>query len=200
MRRSRKFEEELAVRKRPTAPVDQAAEEHGLADEALRLQELVGNASTTEAIARSALLRDAAGTEAVPAKEGEKEPPKGVVYTITMADIGTFELLSWWWGTTSGGGSGSGGGPGKHAAKDLSATKKADEHTPKLMQYAASGQRIATVELRTSRGGEAFVIRLKDVLVTTYQTGDGSKGDDPVEMFGLTFAEIEYEFSDEKKK
>jgi type VI secretion system secreted protein Hcp len=200
MRRSRKFDEELAVRKRPTAPVDQAAEEHGLADEALRLQDLVGNASTSQAIARSALLRDAAGTEAAPAKEGEKEPPKGVVYTVTMADIGTFELLSWSWGTTNSGGSESGGGPGKANVRDLVATKAADQHTAKLMQYASTGQHIATVELRTTKGGDAFVIRLKDVNISSFQMGDGSGGDAPTETFGLAFAELEYEFSEEKKK
>jgi type VI protein secretion system component Hcp len=64
------------------------------------------------------------------------------------------------------------------------------------MQYAASGQHIATVELRSARGGEAFVIKLKDVSVTSYQTGSG---DPPVETFGLTFAEVEYEFSEKKK-
>ena len=199
MRRSRRFEEELARRGRPSAPVDEAKAEHGLADEALRLQELVGNANTTEAIARSALQRDPAGAEAAPAKEGEKEAPKGVVYTMTMADIGEFELLSWSWGTTSGGGGESGGGPGKHAVKDLVATKKADKLTPKLMQYASSGQHIATVELRTTKGGEAFVIKLKDVNISSFQTGDGGQGGEPIETFGLTFAEVEFEFSEEKK-
>ena len=113
-----------------------------------------------------------------------------------MSDIGTFELLSWSWGTTSPGGSESGGGPGKHAARDLSATKKADEHTPKLMQYAATGQHIATVELRTSKGGQAFAIKLKGVVVNSYQTGSG---DPPVDTFGLAFEEIEYELSEGKK-
>lgn len=200
MRRSRKYEEELAVRGRPSAPVDEAGDEHGLSDETLRLQELIGNANVSEAIARSPLQRDAAGTEAVPAKEGEKEEPKGVVYTMTMADIGTFELLSWSWGVTDarGGESGGGAGPGKHTVRDLTASKRGDKQTAKLMQYAASGQHIATVELRTTRGGEAFVIKLKDVIVSSYQTGGGD-GDTVIDTFGLTFAEIEFEFSEGKK-
>ena len=119
---------------------------------------------------------------------------------MTMADIGTFELLSWSWGTTNSGGSGSGGGPGKANVNDLGATKAADQHTPKLMQYAASGQRTSTVELRTTKGGDVFVIRLEDVLVSSFQTGDGSRGDAPTDTFGLTFAEMEYEFSEEKGK
>jgi hypothetical protein len=110
VRRSRKFEEELAVRKRPSAPVDGVTGEHGLAEETLRLQERVGNATTTELIARSALQRDTAGTEAAPAKDGEEE--KGVVYTMTMADVGTFDVLSWSLSTTSGD-SGGQAGPGK---------------------------------------------------------------------------------------
>jgi type VI secretion system secreted protein Hcp len=196
MARSRKLEEEAARRGRPSPPVEAAADEHSLPGEALRLQELVGNAGTTALIARSALARDTAGTEAIPTKEGEKEPPKGVVYTMTMADVGTFELLSWSWGATSSGGGESGGGPGKHAARDLVATKAADKQSAKLMQYAASGQRIATVELRTEKGGSTFVIKLKDVIISSYQTGGG---DPPMDTFGLTFAEIEYEFSEEKE-
>jgi type VI protein secretion system component Hcp len=175
--------------------VDETSADHGLSDEALRLQGLIGNAKATAAIARSPLQRDTAGTEeAAPMKAGEE--PKGVTYTMTMADIGTFDLLSWSWSVTGGGGAES-GGSGKHKPSDLSATKKADEFTPKLMQYASSGRHIATVELRTQRGGEAFVIKLKDVLISSYQTGDGQP---PIETFVLTFAEIEYEFNEGKKE
>jgi type VI protein secretion system component Hcp len=195
VRRSRKHEEELAVRTRPAGRVDEAADEHSLAGELLRLQELVGNANTAAAIARSPLQRDAAGTEAAPAKGGAEEP-QGVVYTMTVADVGTFELESWSWGATDSGTGGGGGGPGKARFTELSATKKSDKFTPKLMQYAATGQHIATVELRTQKGGEMFVIRLKDVLVSSFQSPGG---DPPLDTFMLTFAELEWELGEKGK-
>jgi type VI protein secretion system component Hcp len=190
MRRSRTFEEELAVRKRPSAPVDEAAEEHGLADEALRLQELVGNANTTAAIARSALQRDETATEA--------EPMSGDAtgYTMTVADVGTFELVSWSWGSSDSGAGGGGAGPGKAKFTELSATKKNDEHSPKLQNHSATGQHIKTVELQTQRGSQRLVIRLKDVLVASYQMGGG---DPPLETMTLTFAELEWDTGEKDK-
>jgi hypothetical protein len=104
----------------------ETAGERTLAGEAVRLQELLGNASATEVLARSAVQRDPAGAEAAPAKAGEKEEPKGVVYTITMSDIGTFELLSWSWGVgTAGSAESGGGGPGKQTVRDISASTHA---------------------------------------------------------------------------
>jgi type VI protein secretion system component Hcp len=188
MRRSRKFEEELAVRKRPSAPVDEAAEEHGLADETLRLQELVGNTNTTAAIARSALQRDTSTTEAEPMDvKGEKTSG----YTMTMSDIGTFELLSLSWGQSKPIGREE-GSQGKVQYSDLTASKRQDEFSPKLSLYAAEGKSIETVEivLQSSRG--TMTITLNQVYITGLQIG-GGKGDEPgTESFTLTFGSMEY--------
>lgn len=195
MRRSRKYEEELAVRRRPDdAPVDQAVDEHGLAEEALRLQELIGNTNTTAAIARSPLQRDTAGTEVEPAKGGE-EPPKGV-YTMTVADVGTFDLVSWSWGSTDSGAGGGGAGPGKAKFTELIATKVTDKLSPELMQYASTGRHIATVELRTQQGAQAFGIKFKDVLISGFRQNDG---DPPTETLTLDFAEMEWDLGEKGK-
>ena len=42
-----------------------------------------------------------------------------------------------------------------------------------------------------------FVIRLKDVSITSFQTGDG--GGEPIETFAFTFADVEFEYGEEKK-
>ena len=190
MRRSRKFEEELAIRKRPSAPVDEAAEEHGLADEALRLQELVGNANTTQVLARSALQRDEAKTEAEPMSDA------GSGYTMTVADVGTFEVVSWSWAEHGTGASGGGGGgPGKVKFTELIASKKSDASSPKLMQLSATGQHISTVELVTQKGGKRLVIKLKDVLVSSASQGHGD-----VETYNFTFADLEFDTGEKDKK
>jgi hypothetical protein len=147
----------------------ETAGERTLAGEAVRLQELLGNANATEVMARSLLQRDTAGTEAAPAKAGE-EGKDAVTVRDDVSGIGTFDLLSWSWGGDTGA-SGGGGGPGKHTVRELSATKRQDKHTPMLRQYADSGRHIASVELRAQRSGDTFTIKLKDVLVTGYTSG-----------------------------
>jgi type VI protein secretion system component Hcp len=198
VRRSRKFEEELAVRKRPSAPVDDAVEEHGLADEALRLQELVGNTNTTAAIARSPLQRDSATAEAEPMKGGEEEKASG--YTMTMSDIGSFDLLSFSWGQSKPIGGGGESGEGKQHYSDLVASKRQDELSPKLMEYAAKGRKIDTVEvvIKTSKG--AMTATMKGVYISGYQTGGGGEGSDlPTETFTLTFDSMEWKLPEGSK-
>ena len=104
MRRTRRRRADEPDAREQDETAKETAAGRTLAGEAVRLQELLGNASATEVLARSPLRRDTAGTEAAPKKSGEKDEPKDGVYTITMSDIGTFELQSWSWGTTSGGG------------------------------------------------------------------------------------------------
>ena len=185
MSRSRKFEEELKVRKRPSAPVDAAREEHGLAHEALRLQELVGNKNTTAAIARSPLQRDDKPVEADTKKAGEEKKASG--YTMTMAEIGTFELLSFSWGASKGGGSGGGGG--KQEYSDLTVMKRHDEHSAKLAQYAAEGKPVATVEVLMQGAGGTMTVTLKTVYISGFQLGTGEP---PIETLTLTFSEMEW--------
>jgi type VI secretion system secreted protein Hcp len=198
VRKTRKHREDLLERQ-PTNGDRERIEEGGLAGEALRLQELVGNASTTELIARSPLLRDETATEATPAKSGEEE--KGAAYTMTMSDIGTFDLLAFSWGTSNAGTSESGStGKGEKQHSDLHATKKGgDESSAKIMEHAASGRHIATVELLMKKDGKTYAtITLKDVMVSSFQTSSG--GDAPVETFSLTFAEIEYKYHPDADK
>jgi type VI protein secretion system component Hcp len=195
MRRSRKFEEELAVRERPSAPVDEAAEEHNLADEALRLQELVGNRNTTAAIARSALQRDETATAAEPMAGGEKASG----YTMTMSEIGTFELLSFQWGAAKPAPPQRGEKDEKPTYQDLVASKHQDEHSAKLSQYAAEGKRIEKIEIvmTTSRG--TMTIILKDVYISSIQVGQGQGDANATETFSLNFAEMEYKLPQDSK-
>jgi type VI protein secretion system component Hcp len=195
VRKSRKYRDDLLDREAPSVGPD-VTEERGLADETLRLQELVGNANTTELIARSPLQRNETAADAAPAKSGEEE--KGSVYTMTMADIGTFDLMSFSWGTSSVGAQGP-GPTGKEQQKhsDLVATKKGgDEASAKIMQRAADGKHIATVEVVMKKDGKTYAtITLKDAYVTSFQTS--GSGDQPLETFSLTFAGIEYKYEPE---
>jgi type VI protein secretion system component Hcp len=192
VRRPRPRSRELEERDLPSAARETAVD-RSLVGEAIRLQELLGNASATEVLARSPLGRDPAGTEAAPAKGGEEQ--KGGTYTLTLAEIGTFDVLSASWGAF-GGGSGTGSTGKEPKPADLSASKKQDKYTPKIMQALAHGQTIATAELRLEGGGNAITLKLKKGLFTSYQT---SEGEPPLEHFSLTFEEHEYDYGEKAK-
>jgi type VI secretion system secreted protein Hcp len=72
------------------------------------------------------------------------------------------------------------------------------------MQYCADGYHVTDeVVLTTRRAGteqqEYFLIKMKPVYITTYQTG-GSSGDIvPVETFSLNFGAIKFEYKPQKE-
>lgn len=175
----------------------ETAGERTLAGEAVRLQELLGNVSATEVMARSALQRQATETEAAPAKSGE-EPDKAHTYTMTLGDIGTFDVVSWSPSVGNEGSTGGGGGAEKADFSELSVTKRADALSPRIRLAATEGQHIATAELRAQKSGAVFVLKLEDVLITAYQAN--LDADPPLETITLNFAESEYEHGDKKTK
>jgi type VI secretion system secreted protein Hcp len=117
------------------------------------------------------------------------------------------ELLSWSWGETNGASHESGttgGGAGKAHMQDLTIVMRANKATPKLMQYCADGKHITEEVLLTCRrAGETpqdyFVIKMKPLYITSYQTG-GSSGDVvPVDTLSLNFGAIKFEYKPQKE-
>jgi hypothetical protein len=183
VRRSRRPDDELRARELPSGGRETAGE-RSLAGEAVRLQELVGNAKTT------ALLRDATA-EAAPVKEGAEERA-GSVYTMTLSDIGTFDVESLSFGAArSTPGPGTGGEEKQPQPTELVASKKQDEHSAKLMEYAGKSKPIDTVEIVMQSGGKVLMkIELKNVVIANYSVGTG--GPDAIETFTLNFTSIEF--------
>jgi hypothetical protein len=197
VRRSRKRDEDLQTRELGETAKETAGE-RSLAGEATRLQELLGNARTTAAIGRSALSRDATGTEAAPAKKGEEER-KGSSIVMTMSnDIGTFDLESLSLGGVGKGtqGPGSGGREEEDQPKvtELSATKKTDKTSSKLMEFATKGKKIDEVKIVMAREGKAYLtITIKNAVISSFSSG--SDRGEPFDSFALNFTEIQYEYA-----
>jgi type VI secretion system secreted protein Hcp len=189
------FDERDAARTRGRSPAREAADERReapLHDGVLRLQRLLGNTAVTALISRTELQRDAAPAKPPPQ---EKKEGGGATYTLTVSDVGTFELLSFSWGASQSGAGGGGTGPGKHETKDVVCTKYADKHSAKLQQYVAEGRPIAEVTLVVKSGDGSVTFRFKNVHITSYQTG-GSTGDvKPIETFSFEAASMEFEHS-----
>jgi type VI protein secretion system component Hcp len=193
---------EPAVRLEDEQP-EERRDERGLADETLRLQTLLGNTSVTTLIARAPLQRDRtaeAGEELHPAdaKGGAEAAADG--YTMKIEGLGSFELLSFSTSVSGAGSVGRGDEKENPPPREFSASKRADELSPKLTEAAAKGKKFDNVEVTLTKGGKTVMtFKLNDVYISSFQTG-GSPGDDrPVESFSLNAGATELEHAPEDK-
>lgn len=90
------------------------------------------------------------------------------------------------------------GAVGAPQFSDLALTKYLDKASPILMLKCAQGARIGTAVLTCKSVGEKpvdfYVIRLKDVVVTSISVSGAAGGDRPMESLSLSYAEIEWEY------
>lgn len=115
------------------------------------------------------------------------------------------EVLSFSWGATQlgGGRGGGGGGAGKVNMQDFHFVKAVDKASPQLMKAACSGNHLpgAVVSfvkmaegdgtvLRQGRQQDYYVIKLRDILVSSVRPGaDSMKDDQALEAVSLSFRE-----------
>jgi type VI secretion system secreted protein Hcp len=111
------------------------------------------------------------------------------------------EVESWSWGVTNSGSGapGGGGGAGKADFSDLGFTASVSKASPLLMLACAQGKHIKSAVLTARRTGgtefEFLTVALEDVLVTSFQTGDGGEGDGgPLDSVALSFSKIDFEY------
>ncbi|QDV42176.1 hypothetical protein Enr13x_20190 [Stieleria neptunia] len=114
------------------------------------------------------------------------------------------DVLAWSWGMSQSGSfhAGGGGGSGKASFQDISVTKWLDSSSPILMVYCANGDHFTNAKLTVRKAGktplEYLIVHMKDVLVTSVQTG-GSGGEDRLtENVSLNFREVKVEYKAQK--
>lgn len=115
----------------------------------------------------------------------------------------SIEVLSWSWGTSTGTARVKKGTVPPQCIQDMQLTKFVDSSTPQLLMQAVLGQpaKEAVLTVRKSGGQqqEYLVITMRDVLVTSYQTGGAAGSDLPiVDSMVLTFSRIEGEYRRQK--
>jgi len=118
---------------------------------------------------------------------------------------GNLEISSFGWGCSNSGtsGAGGGGGAGKASFSDISFHTGVSMASPLLMLACASGQHIKKAVLHVRKQGgtqeEYYTIKLEDVLVTSYRSGDAPGGAAAVEdSFSLNFTKISYDYKPQK--
>jgi len=115
------------------------------------------------------------------------------------------DILSWSWGETQTGthGGGGGGGAGKVNMQDFHFVMKVNKATPKLILACANGEHIKKAVLTCRKAGkdqqEFLKYTFSDVLISSYQTGGSSSGDEiPMEQVSLNYAKMELEYKSQK--
>jgi len=115
------------------------------------------------------------------------------------------ELQSFSWGATQTGthGSGGGGGAGKVQMQDFHFVMKHCKASPKLMLACAEGEHLKKAVLTCRKAGkeqqEFLKVTMSDLLVSSYQTGGSSHGDEiPTDQISMNFSKIEFEYKDQK--
>ena len=92
------------------------------------------------------------------------------------------DVLSWSWGTSTGTGKVKRGAIAPQCIQDLELTKLLDSSTPQLIMNGVLGEaaKEATLTMRKAGKGqqEFLVIKMTDVLVTSYQTGGDAGGNE----------------------
>ena len=116
---------------------------------------------------------------------------------------GEIELESFGWGeTNTGGGTGGGGGSGKVQMQDLVVTMHVSKASPRLMLACATGKHHKVAVLTMRKAGksqqEFLVLKLEDVLISSYQTGGSASSDVIVDQAALGFSTIQMEYRPQK--
>jgi type VI secretion system secreted protein Hcp len=115
------------------------------------------------------------------------------------------DVLSWSWGLSQTGtlAFGGGGGASKVQFQDFHFTSSISKASPLLFLGCATGEHIKEATITARKAGEKqqdfLIIKMNDVLITSYQTGGSSQSDAlPTDQFSLNFAKIEYSYIPQK--
>jgi type VI secretion system secreted protein Hcp len=118
---------------------------------------------------------------------------------------GEIELLSFSFGETNSGSSGGGGGgAGKVQMSDFSFTARTTKASPQLFLSCAQGKHLKQAILTVRKAGgsqqEYLIIKLNDVLVSSYALGgsEGGADGDPQDVFSLNFVKLSYDYKPQK--
>jgi type VI secretion system secreted protein Hcp len=116
------------------------------------------------------------------------------------------DVLSYSWGATQSGtlGTGGGGGAGKVQFNDFHFTQKTTKASPSLFLACASGQHLkeATITVRKAGGSQSqeyLILKMSDILVTSFQSGGSSGEDRPTENVSMAFAKVEMTYKTQKE-
>ena len=118
---------------------------------------------------------------------------------------GEIDITSWTFGMVQSGTThvATGSGGGKVSVQDMHFTKLCDKSTPALMKHCCDGKHIpsATVTMRKAGGDDPvdyMVVKLKDIIVSSYQMSGSGGGDAVHDSFSLNFRQYEATYTQQE--
>jgi len=116
------------------------------------------------------------------------------------------KLLAWNWGVTNHTTIvGQGMSAGKVSVSDLTITKNVDASSPKLLELCSTGKHVDEAILSCCKSTGAtttqdfFIIKMKEVYVTSYQIGGAAGEDVGAETISLTCGYIHHDYKKQDK-
>jgi type VI secretion system secreted protein Hcp len=112
------------------------------------------------------------------------------------------DVMSYSWGVSQAGtlAHGGGGGEGKAQFNDFNFTTNVSKASPALFLACASGTHIkeATITVRKAgenkAQGDYLILKMTDVLVSSYNAAGSSQGDRPTESISMAYAKVEFTY------
>lgn len=118
---------------------------------------------------------------------------------------GEIDIESFSWGMTQSGTthSATGSGSAKVSVGDIHIVKHVDKSSPTLIQYCTLGKHIPKGTLIVRKAGgdsqvEYMKLELKDIMITSYQTGGAGANERITESLSLNFAEYKVVYTEQK--
>ena len=117
------------------------------------------------------------------------------------------DVMSYSWGVSQTGtmAFGGGGGAGKAQFNDFNFTTNVSKASPKLFLACASGEHIKEATITVRRAGENtgsnqdyLILKMTDVMISSYNPSASSGGDRPTESVSMAFAKIEFTYKAQK--
>jgi type VI secretion system secreted protein Hcp len=113
---------------------------------------------------------------------------------------GEIEVLSFSWGVSNPGPAGPGGGAaaGRASFQDFHFVARTSKASPKLFLACASGQHVPSALFTARRAGKPSIeflkIKLREVLVSSFQVGGSEPDQEPLDQVSLNFGKVEMEY------
>lgn len=115
------------------------------------------------------------------------------------------DVLSYSWGATQSAtlAFGGGGGAGKVQFQDFHFTSNTSKASPLLLKACATGEHIKDAQITVRKSGkgqqEFLIIKMNDILVSSYQTGAAAQSEQlPTDQVSMAFAKVEYSYYPQK--
>ena len=123
--------------------------------------------------------------------------------SLDSKHTGEIDVMSYSWGVSQTGtfAFGGGGGTGKAQFNDFNFTTTVSKASPQLFLSCASGEHIKEATISVRRAGENtgskedyLILKMTDVLISSYQPGGSSEQNRPTESVSMAFAKIEFSY------